>query len=330
MDPGQDRHRLWPVPGTHERVYKLHEAMMTTFWPPSKLDFEEDVEQWHGGEVPEGMARLVRGFLAFVARVDALVEEQIMDLSAHVADPFLSQAYLMQAAQESMHSTAYQRCLMAYVQDRAEREALMAVSPADYPSIGRKREWYLRHMDCGAQGVAHVLVAAMAMEGVCFSTLWAVVHEISRLRGRDGSPLLPGFVAMNQYVRRDESTHGLLHCAAATLLERPTPGAEAEAMVRELVDIEVQFYEEIYGAPEGAYGTLSPAVMRGHVQYTANFWMQQMGYALPYAGVTRSPLEGWDDFGLPGIEQFFETEVTQYNTAGSLGQAGQEEFADDY
>ena len=310
-----------PFPEGTDAVQKLTNNMMMQVWPPTEIDFTEDLKDLSDeGRVSTGLKTLVFGVLAFFARVDGDVASQMdANVSEIVEDyPVLSNAYDWQIIYEkTIHAPAYQRNLFVYVPDAKERSKLMNPSVEEYPSILMKRQWYKRHMNKTFNSVGEVLLAALAMEGICFSGSFAVVGFCTSRK------VLDGFCKLNNYVIRDEGDHACLHCAVLQLLklERRPSQEKMEEIFKGIVGIEQNFYLELYlKQGENKEEALRPELMNTHIKYMCNYWAVKAGYKPVFHRIKKSPFDFWDELGWEVDFNLFEQTSSNYGAAAVLEQ----------
>jgi ribonucleoside-diphosphate reductase beta chain len=124
-----------------------------------------------------------------------------------------------------------------------------------------------------------------------------------------------------QYILRDETTHlnfgiDLINTIKEENPEAWTPELKAEisGMIAEAVEYEIAYAKECL--PEGVLG-LNAGLFREYVQFVADRRLKRIGLPTQYG--SRNPFPWMSEtMDLAKEKNFFETRVTEYQSAGSL------------
>ena len=124
-----------------------------------------------------------------------------------------------------------------------------------------------------------------------------------------------------QYIMRDESIHmnfglDLINGIKAENPEAWTPEftKEIDVMIKEAVELEVAYAQDCL--PRGILG-LNAGLFREYVQHIADRRLERIGLAAKYGSDNPFPWMS-ETIDLAKEKNFFETRVTEYQTASAL------------
>ena len=134
---------------------------------------------------------------------------------------------------EQIHSQTYSVLIDTYIKDGAKKDELFNAID-NFPCIQKKADWAKKYIDCSCPFETR-LVAFACVEGIFFSGAFCSIFWLKK-RG-----LLNGLCFSNELISRDEA----LHCEFAILLysklQTKMKPALFEKLIREAVDIELEF-----------------------------------------------------------------------------------------
>ncbi|MEM9514835.1 MAG: ribonucleotide-diphosphate reductase subunit beta, partial [Actinomycetota bacterium] len=217
--------------------------------------------------------------------------------------------------------------------DMAEREAAFA-AVENIPSIRAKAEFCFRWMDSierldrietgddRKKFLLNLICFASCIEGLFFFAAFAYVYFL-RSKG-----LLNGLADGTNWVFRDESCHMNFAFEVVSTVRNEEPElfddeleADIRQMLREAVDCEYQFAEDVLG--EGVPG-MSRADTRDYLQYVADQRLGQLGYAPEFG--SKNPFSFMELQDVQGLSNFFERTVSSYQVGVEGDVAFDEEF----
>ena len=102
-------------------------------------------------------------------------------------------------------------------------------------TVGLKNTWAKHWMDVDGRSFGERLVAFACVEGIFFSSSFAIVFWF-KSRG-----LLPGLTFSNDLISRDEGLHTEFACELLRLFDEKPPQWVVHTIVAEAADIEVRF-----------------------------------------------------------------------------------------
>jgi len=288
---------LFPIrDGELWAMYKQAEA---SFWTAEEVDLAADVAHWQ--QLDENERHFVSHVLAFFASSDGVVIENLVERFAReVTLPEARFFYGFQIAIEAVHQEMYSLLLETYVDEPTERARLFNAHVL-VPCVKRKAEWAQAWTADGEASFARRLVAFAAVEGIFFSGSFCAVFWL-RKRG-----VLPGLGFANELISRDEGLHCDFACALYRRLEAKLSDDQAHALIREAVDIELDFVTQ--ALPVSLVG-MNRRLMSSYVRFVADRLLVSLGHPKLYHAA--NPFEWMELISLTGKSNFFERRVSEY------------------
>jgi ribonucleoside-diphosphate reductase beta chain len=318
LDPGLD---LTLRPMRYPRFYERFRDAIKNTWSVEEVDLYTDLSDL--ARLAPAERHLVSRLVAFFATGDSIVANNlVLNLYQHINSPEGRLYLSRQLFEEAVHVQFYLTLLDTYVPDEGERhEAFAAVE--NIPSIQRKAEFCFRWIDSAfalerletrehrRTFLLNLICFAACIEGLFFYGAFAYVYFL-RSRG-----LLNGLASGTNWVFRDESMHMAFAFDVVETVRREEPdlfdaslAEQVVTMLREAVDCEVQFAEDLLGA--GVAG-LSIADMRAYLEHVADRRLAQLG--MPPAYRSKNPLSFMDLQDVQEVANFFERRVSAYQVA---------------
>lgn len=318
LDPGLD---LTLRPMRYPRFYERFRDAIKNTWTVEEVDLHNDLKDL--ARLAPAERHMVGRLVAFFATGDTIVANNlVLNLYQHVNSPEARLYLSRQLFEEAVHVQFYLTLLDTYVPDEVERhEAFTAIERI--PSIHRKAEFCFRWID-SAFGLdrletreqrrtflLNLICFAACIEGLFFYGAFAYVYFL-RSRG-----LLNGLASGTNWVFRDESLHMAFAFDVVETVRREEPdlfdaelASQVVGMLREAVDCEAQFAEDLLG---GGVAGLSVDDMRGYLEHVADRRLAQLGMPPTYG--TPNPLAFMDLQDVQELANFFERRVSAYQVA---------------
>jgi len=305
--------------------YEMYRAAIRNTWTVEEIDFSTDTADLQRMSPAE--RHMISRLVAFFATGDSIVSNNlVLTLYRHINAPEARMYLSRQLYEEALHVQFYLTLLDTYLPDHDERAAAFAAVEG-VPSIKRKAEfcakWAMSTSDMPALHMKsdrrafllNLICFAACVEGLFFFGAFAYVFFL-RSRG-----LLHGLAGGTNWTLRDESAHMEFAYAVIREVRREEPdlfgaqmAADVTAMMEEAVDCEVAFAEDVLG---GGVAGLSPAEMRGYLEYVADRRLVSLGIPARYG--TKNPLQFMELQDVQELANFFERRVSAYQT-GISGQ----------
>ncbi|HZY63472.1 MAG TPA: ribonucleotide-diphosphate reductase subunit beta [Edaphobacter sp.] len=330
LDPGLS---LTLRPMRYPVFFEMFKDGIKNTWTVEEVDFSTDLVDLRSRLTP-AETHLIQRLVAFFATGDSIVSNNlVLNLYKHINSPEARLYLSRQLYEEAVHVQFYLTLLDNYVPDPDARAAAFA-AVENIPSITKKAQFCMRWMDSiqkldelrtpeeQKQFVLNLICFAGCIEGLFFFAAFAYVYFL-RSRG-----LLNGLAAGTNWVFRDESCHLEFAFEVVNVVRGQHPElfdaaleADVVAMMKEAVDCELQFAEDLLS---GGVAGLSVREMRQYLEYVADSRVVRLGMQ-PIFGA-KNPFAFMELQDVQELANFFERRVSAYQVAV----AGEVVFHDDF
>jgi ribonucleoside-diphosphate reductase beta chain len=295
-------------------------------WTPEEIPMQLDVEQWKSPTfLTQSERRLILWNLGFFATAESLTANNlVLAVYRHVTNPECRQYLLRQAFEEAIHTDTFIYCCDSLGLDPDEIYTMYLT----IPSIKEKDDFVVNltksifdpsfHTDTvdAVRRFVHDLVGYyVIMEGVFFYAGFAMMLALKRQNK------MVGIGQQFEYIMRDESIHMAFGCDLINTVVAENPEIWTPAFQSEIVDLIKQavILEQRYAydaCPQGLLG-INARQFSDYVEHIADRRLERIG--LPKVYYKENPFP-WMSQSVDLIKEknFFETRVTEYQTAGSL------------
>lgn len=300
LKPDISRFTLFPI--RYPDIWDMYKKAEASFWTAEEIDLSSDHKDWD--KLTDDERFFLTNILAFFATADGIVNENLcLNFSTEVQIPEARFFYGFQIAIENIHSEVYSLLIDTYIKSSLEKSKLFAAIE-NIPWVKRKAEWAMKWMD-NSLSFSKRLIAFALCEGVFFSSSFCAIFWMKK-RG-----LMPGLCFSNELISRDEGLHCDFACLLYTKLQTRESEAEVHKIVKECVDIEVEFVTQ--ALPVELIG-MNANLMTLYVQFCADRLVYQLGYNKIYNAV--NPFDWMEMISLSGKTNFFEKRVSEYSKSG--------------
>jgi len=295
-------------------------------WTPEEVSMQQDVEQWRSKNVlTDKERRLILWNLGFFSTAESLTANNlVLAVYRHITNPECRQYLLRQAFEEAIHTDTFIYCCDTLGLDPDEIYNMYQT----IPSIAEKDQFVIDmthsifdptfRLDStkNVQKFVHDLIGYyVIMEGIFFYAGFAMMLALKRQNK------MIGIGEQFEYIMRDESIHlafgcDLINTIKAENSEIWTPQFQEEIV--ELIKKSVMFEKRYaYDAcPDGLLG-INAQQFCDYVEYIADRRLERID--LPKQYFKENPFPWMSQAtDLNKEKNFFETRVTEYQTAGSL------------
>jgi ribonucleoside-diphosphate reductase beta chain len=295
-------------------------------WVPEEIAMQNDVEQWQSPTALNAAERrLILWNLGFFATAESLTANNlVLTVYRFITNPECRQYLLRQAYEEAVHTDTFIYCCDS-----------LGLNPDDIynmyetiPSIKAKDDFVIKLTQSildpnfttesikDVKTLLHDLVGFyVIMEGIFFYAGFAMMLALKR-QGK-----MVGVGEQFEFIMRDESLHLAFGCDLINTIKAENPECWDQKFQDELVELIKQSVElekaYAYDAcPNGLLG-INAEQFSEYVEYIADRRLERID--LPKVYGTKNPLP-WmsQSVDLSKEKNFFETRVTEYQTAGSL------------
>lgn len=236
-----DRCSLFPI--TDDKIWDLKERQDQMMWMAFELkeELRKDREQYTSGNIPERFREIFELIMGFFVYADALISENINRFQLECLDPVEGAFYITQNKIELVHQEAYNLMVDEIIGD-PERAVQIRNMIHTIKCVENKSD-YIQKYIVSTNSKALRYLAAACMEGIFFMGLFAIIFYF---RSRN---YMPGFVLGNEWIRRDESIHRDFFIEMASRHLKSEESEEALELVREAVNVEVEFIRYLLQQP---------------------------------------------------------------------------------
>lgn len=289
-------------------MYKKHEA---SFWTAEEIDLSSDSKDWES--LTDSERHFVKHVLAFFAASDGIVCENLASqFSTEIQIPEARAFYGFQMAMENIHSETYSLLIEQYIKDPVEKDRVFDAMHT-MPPVQAKAEWALSWMN-DQNSFAERIIAFAAVEGILFSGSFCAIYWLKK-RG-----LMPGLTFSNELISRDEGLHAEFACLIYGMLQNKLPDDAVHEIIRGAVAVENAFICEALSCDLVG---MNSDLMRRYIEFVADRLLTALGHPKLYNAT--NPFDWMELISLQGKTNFFEKRVGEYQKAGVMTPAGQEE-----
>ena len=314
------------LPMTYMWAREHYKNGVANNWTPEEISMQKDVEQWKSKDViSETERRMILWNLGFFSTAESLTANNIgLTVYKHVTNPEARQYLLRQAYEEAVHTDTFIYCCDTLGLDPDHIYNMYET----IPSIKEKDDFVVSLtksiMDPNfeiktsedIQKYLHDIVGYyVIMEGIFFYAGFAMMLALKRQNK------MIGIGEQFEYIMRDESIHLAFGCDLINTIKEENPVIWTENFKKTISDLIVKAvdFEKQYAydaCPEGLLG-INPDQFSQYVEYIADRRLERID--LPRVYDTETPFP-WmsQSVALSKDKNFFETRVTEYQTAGSL------------
>jgi ribonucleoside-diphosphate reductase beta chain len=295
-------------------------------WTPEEISMQKDIEQWKSTtELTETERRLILWNLGFFSTAESLTANNIvLTVYKHVTNPECRQYLLRQAYEEAVHTDTFIYCCDSLGLDPDEiynmYETIPSIKQKDDFVVGLTKSLldpsFIPDSTQTMQRFVHDLIGFyVIMEGIFFYAGFAMMLALKRQNK------MVGIGEQFEYIMRDESLHLAFGCDLINTIKAENPEIWTEtfqdeiiALIKQSVVLEKQYAFD--ACPKGMLG-INANQFSHYVEYITDRRLERID--LPKIFGTQNPFPWMSQAtDLSKEKNFFETRVTEYQTAGSL------------
>lgn len=319
-----DPNKILPIRYTWAR--ECYRNGVNNNWTPEEVPMQQDIELWKKkGGLSDDERRMILWNLGFFSTAESLTANNIvLSVYKHVTNPECRQYLLRQAFEEAIHTDCFIYCCDSLGLDPHEIYNMYLT----IPSIKEKDDFVIDMttsiMDPSfttdspenIQKFLHDLVGYyVIMEGIFFYAGFAMMLNLLR------NNKMVGIGEQFQYILRDESVHlafgsDLINTIVAENPEVWTPEFKRDLTekIQRAVDLEHAY--ALDSLPRGILG-MNADLIRKYLEYIADRRLERIHLDRVYH--TGNPFPWMSEImDLKKEKNFFETRVTEYQSAGEL------------
>ena len=295
-------------------------------WTPEEVSMQYDVEQWKSPVVlTESERRLIMWNLGFFSTAESLTANNlVLTVYKHVTNPECRQYLLRQAYEEAVHTDTFIYCCDSLGLDPDEIYRMYE----SVPTIKAKDDFVVQLTQSimdpdfktdtveNIQKFLHDLIGFyVIMEGIFFYAGFAMMLALKRQNK------MIGVGEQFEYIMRDESLHLAFGCDLINTIKSENPEIWTETFQQEVIELikKAVVLEKAYAydaCPQGMLG-INAEQFADYVEHITDRRLERI--ELPKIYGTKNPFP-WmsQSTDLSKEKNFFESRVTEYQTAGSL------------
>jgi ribonucleoside-diphosphate reductase beta chain len=310
------------LPHVNKWAWELYRKGKNNHWNPEDVPMTRDILNWNSGTITDAEKTVIKRCLGFFAGSESLVGNNLVTLFKHITDPECRQYMARQIWEECLHNDT-----VVYICDSLKLD-LNEVYEAhnNIPSIKAKDDFLMRvtktiNKDIDAstvEGRRAITKAAflywVVCEGTFFFSGFAMMLAIKNK--------IPGIGEQIEYTLRDESLHIAFGASLITKIKEQYPDVWNEEFEKDLTEclaeaviLETKYAQDVL--PPGIIG-LSPTMFIDYMQYIGNRRLESVGMKFRFEN-DKNPFDFLSEVqDLLKAKNFFETRVTEYQSAGAL------------
>jgi ribonucleoside-diphosphate reductase beta chain len=294
-------------------------------WLPTEVPMSKDIELWKSDKLSADERLVIMRNLGFFSTAESLVGNNIvLAIMKFVTNPECRQYLLRQAFEEAVHTHTFHYIVESLSLDQGEVFNMYN----EVNTINNKDQFEMKLTQKilspdfttdtlqGKRDLLENLIGYyVIMEGIFFYSGFVMILSFQRQNK------MSGIAEQFQYILRDESIHLNFGIDLINGIKAENPeiwSVEFQdhivGLIREAVELEYQYAESCL--PRGILGLTAP-MFRDYVQYIADRRLERIGLATIYGSKNPFPWMS-ETIDLGKEKNFFETRVTEYQTAAAL------------
>ncbi|MBS3903489.1 MAG: ribonucleotide-diphosphate reductase subunit beta [Anaplasmataceae bacterium] len=294
-------------------------------WMPSEVPMGKDIEMWKSHTLTHDERRVIMRNLGFFSTAESLVGNNItLAIFKHVTNPEVRQYLLRQAFEEAIHTHTFHYIVESLALDQGEvfnmYNEVNSIHAKDQFEMKLTedilKEGFTTETKEGARKFLENLIGYyIIMEGIFFYSGFVMILSFHRQNK------MTGIGEQFQYILRDETIHlnfgiDLINGIKEENLDLWTPEFQNHIihLIKEAVELEILYAQDCL--PRGILG-LTASMFREYVQYIADRRLERIGLSPIYRSKNPFPWMS-ETIDLGKEKNFFETRVTEYQSAASL------------
>lgn len=294
-------------------------------WLPTEVPMAKDIELWKSDKLSEDERRVVMRNLGFFSTAESLVGNNIvLAIFKFITNPECRQYLLRQAFEEAVHTHTFHYIVESLSLDQGEVFNMYNEVNSIHDKDQFEMELTKQVLDPnfstdsfeGIQKFVENLIGYyVIMEGIFFYSGFVMILSFMRQNK------MSGIGEQFQYILRDETIHlnfgiDLINGIKEENPEIWTPEFQNHIVqkIQEACELEYKYAEDCL--PRGILG-LSAPMFREYVQHISDRRLERIGLKAIYGSKNPFPWMS-ETIDLGKEKNFFETRVTEYQTAGAL------------
>jgi ribonucleoside-diphosphate reductase beta chain len=294
-------------------------------WMPMEVPMGKDIELWKSNTLTDDEKRVIMRNLGFFSTAESLVGNNIvLAIFKHVTNPEVRQYLLRQAFEEAIHTHSFLYIVESLNLDQGEvfnmYNEINTINAKDTFEMQLTADILEPSFSTstfeGTQKFLENLIGFyLIMEGIFFYSGFVMILSFHRQNK------MTGVGEQFQYILRDETIHLNFGIDLINGIKEENPHVWTASFqnhilekVKQAVELEIQYAQDCL--PRGILGLTAP-MFREYVQYVADRRLERIGLKAIYRSKNPFPWMS-ETIDLGKEKNFFETRVTEYQSAASL------------
>ena len=324
LDKKTDPNKILPM--SYKWARQHYKDGVANNWTPEEISMQKDVEQWKSDKaISETERRMILWNLGFFSTAESLTANNIvLTVYKHVTNPESRQYLLRQAYEEAVHTDTFIYCCDTLGLDPdyiySMYETIPSIKEKDDYVVSLTKSIMDPNFEIKSKKDIEVFLHDLVgyyviMEGIFFYAGFAMMLALKRQNK------MVGIGEQFEYIMRDESIHLAFGCDLINTIKEENDGVWTPDLQKKITDLIVTAVDQekkyaFDACPNGLLG-INPQQFSEYVEYIADRRLERIGLEKLYG--TENPFP-WmsQSVDLSKEKNFFETRVTEYQTAGSL------------
>lgn len=294
-------------------------------WLPTEVPMQRDIELWKSDMLTDGERQLVMRNLGFFSTAESLVGNNIvLAIYKYITNPEARQYLLRQSFEEAVHTHTFHYIVESLNLDQREvfnmYHEVSSIYEKDFFEMKLTEDllkdgFSTETLEGKQKFLENLIGFYVIMEGIFFYSGFAMILSLHRRN------LMTGIGEQFQYILRDETIHLNFGIDLINTIRAENPDVwdtkfedHVYRLIDTAVDLEIKYAEDCL--PKGILG-LNAEMFREYVGHIADRRLERIGLEGRYGGSNPFPWMS-ETIDLGKEKNFFETRVTEYQTAGSL------------
>ncbi|MCO6429339.1 MAG: ribonucleotide-diphosphate reductase subunit beta [Deltaproteobacteria bacterium] len=294
-------------------------------WLPTEVPMGKDIELWKSDRLSADERRVIMRNLGFFSTAESLVGNNIvLAIFKHVTNPEARQYLLRQAFEEAVHTHTFHYIVESLSLDQQEvfnmYNEVNSIHDKDKFEMELtadviRPEFSTDTFEGKQKFLENLIGFYVIMEGIFFYSGFVMILSFHRQNK------MTGIGEQFQYILRDETIHLNFGIDLINGIKEESPEVWTPEFQQQMVDrirqaVELEYNYAVDCLPRGILG-LSAPMFRDYVQYIADRRLERIGLKSQYGSKNPFPWMS-ETIDLGKEKNFFETRVTEYQTAASL------------
>jgi ribonucleoside-diphosphate reductase beta chain len=295
-------------------------------WMPTEVPMAKDIELWKSNKLSEQERLVIMRNLGFFSTAESLVANNIiLVIFKYVTNPECRQYLLRQAFEEALHTHTFHYVVESLNLDESEvfnmYNEINSIHAKDHFEMELTKElsqdgFNTKTVEGMQSFVKNLIGYYIIMEGIFFYSGFAMILSFHRQNK------MTGIGEQFQYILRDETIHLNFGIDLINGIKEENPKIWSKEFQQQMIDLIIKAVElEILYAkdclPKGILG-LNADMFTQYVQYIGNRRLERIGLKALWPNA-KNPFPWMSEtIDLGKEKNFFETRVTEYQSASNL------------